>query len=141
MKHLHPCPLVPSSEGRRPVRGLRILVVESHPDMRLGLEVFLEALGHRPQFAPDLRGALEAAGAVETFDLLLIDVWLPDGDGRDLPGLLERTGRRPPHAIAMSGFRSADDAEKSHAAGFRAHVVKPGAPGEWEAALNGVAAW
>ncbi len=123
-----------------PNRGLRILVVESHPDMRLGLEVFLEALGHLPQFAPDLRGALEAAGSGEPFDLLLSDVHLPDGNGRDLPRLLEQHGRRPPHAIAMSGYGSADDDEKSWAAGFQTHLVKPGPPGKWEAALTAVAA-
>ena len=122
-----------------PSGGLRILVVASHPDMRLGLAVFLEALGHRPQCTPDLRGALEAAGAGEGFDLLLSDVHLPDGDGRDLPGLLARCGRRPPRAIAMSGYSSADDDEKSQAAGFQLHLVKPGLPGKWQAALSAVA--
>lgn len=134
------CPTAPTTITPPPVRGLRILVVENHPDMRLGLEVFLEALGHRPQFASDVRGALAAAGATEPFDLLLSDVHLPDGNGRELPELLKRTGRCPAHAIAMSGFGSADDDAKSHAAGFCAHVVKPGVPGEFEAALNAVAA-
>ncbi len=118
---------------------MRILVVENHPDMRRGLEVFLQSLGHRPQFAEDVHGALEIAGASETFDLLLSDIHLPDGTGWDLPSLLERAGHRPRHAIAMSGFGSVADAERSRTAGFRTHLVKPGAPGELEAAVNAVA--
>ncbi len=126
--------------ARLPLRRLRILVVENHPDMRRGLEVFLKSLGHRPQFAGDLQGAVAIAGTAETFDLLLSDIHLPDGNGWDLPGLLEQAGHRPPHAIAMSGFGSMQDAERSRVAGFRAHLVKPGAPGELEAAVNAVAA-
>ncbi len=80
------------------------------------------------------------AEAGETFDLLLSDIHLPDGDGWALPGLLEQAGKRPPHAIAMSGFGSVEDAERSRVAGFRAHLIKPGVPGELEAALRAVAA-
>ncbi len=123
-----------------PIRRLRILVVETHPDMRRGLEVFLQSFGHRLQFAGDLQGAVAVAGMNETFDLLLSDIYLPDGDGWALPGLLAQAGHRPPHAIAMSGFGSVRDAERSRAAGFCAHLVKPGPPGELEAAVNAVAA-
>lgn len=132
-----------SSGARKPgppLRRLRILVVENHPDMRRGLEVFLQAMGHRPQFAVTVLEAVALAGSGEPFDLLLIDVHLPGGHGWDLPGLLARAGRRPPPAIAMSGFGSVRDAERSQAAGFRSHFVKPGAPGELEAAVNAVAA-
>ena len=124
----------------RACKALRILVVETHPDTRRGLQVFLESLGHRPQFAADLRGALKIAGASRSFDLLLSDIHLPDGDGFDLPCLLAQSGHRPAHAIAMSGFGSLEDAERSRQAGFRAHLITPGAPGELEAAVNAVAA-
>ena len=123
-----------------PGRRLRILVVERHPDMRLGLEVFLQSLGHWPQLVETMTRAVALAVSCETFDLLLSDICLADGDGWDLPGLLERAGHRPLHAIAMTCVASLGDAEKSRASGFRSCLVKPGAPGELEAALNAVAA-
>ena len=140
MKHPDRSAVARTLPNPLPVRSLRILVVETHPDMRRGLEVFLESLGHLPRLAGDVHGALEIAASDERFDLLLSDIHLPDGSGRELPGLLERAGRKPSHAIAMSGFGSVDDSERSRAAGFRAHLVKPGSPGELEAALNEVAA-
>lgn len=130
----------PSARARPAGRRLRILVVEDHPDMRRGLEVFLEALGHWPQFARTLTGAVALAGTCKTFDLLLSGVHLSDGDGWELPCLLKRSGHCPPHAIAMSGFDCLGDAEKTLAAGFRTLLLTPGPPGELEAAVNAVAA-
>lgn len=126
-----------SAPARRP-GSLHILVVENHPDTRLGLEVFLRTLGHRARFAEDVRTALEAASTAGNFDLLLSDISLPDGDGWDLLRQLESSGRRPPHAVAMSGFGSGADLEKSRAAGFAAHLIKPFPPEELEDALRAV---
>jgi CheY-like chemotaxis protein len=126
-------------DARSPTRSLRILVVENHPDMRRGLEVFLNMLGHRARFAVDMRTALEAVESEEKFDVLLSDIGLPDGNGWELLRRLEQMGRRPPHAIAMSGYGNTTDMEKSREAGFRRHLIKPGPPAELEAALREVA--
>ena len=115
--------------------SLHILVVENHPDMRLGLEVFLKLLGHRVRFAHDAAAAL-ALASEETFDLLLSDISLPDGDGWQLLRQLEAAGHRPARAVAMSGLGSATDLAKSRAAGFVAHLIKPFQPEELEAALR-----
>ncbi len=125
--------------ARTPRPGaLRILVVENHPDTRLGLEVFLRTLGHQARFAEDVKSALETADTAGAFDLLLSDISLPDGDGWDLLRQLESSGRRPPYAVAMSGFGSGADVEKSRAAGFAAHLIKPFPPEELEDALRTV---
>lgn len=129
----------PANPKPIPPGGLRILVVENHPDMRVGLEVFLKVFGHRVRFAADMAAALRAAGE-ETFDLLLSDISLPDGDGWELLRRLDAAGRRPPRAVAMSGFGSAADLARSREAGFQTHLVKPFQPEELEVALGPVPA-
>jgi CheY-like chemotaxis protein len=57
------------------------------------------------------------------FEVLLSDLQLPDGSGLDL---LERFRRRGPvRAIAMSGYGTQADRQRSIAAGFQRHLVKP----------------
>ena len=116
-------------------RALHVLVVENHPDTRQGVTAFLKVLGHRASFAEDVTGALALAGQ-ETFDLLLSDISLPDGTGWELLHALNANGRRPSHAIAMSGLGDPADLTRSRDAGFETHLVKPFRPEELEEALR-----
>ena len=119
------------AEAKRP---LRLLVVEDHPDTRKGLELFLGMFGFEVRFAEDVRSALAAAGE-ETFDALLSDIGLPDGNGWELLRELEKRGHLPAAAIAMSGFSTAKDLAQSEATGFHAHLIKPFLREDLEAAL------
>ena len=116
-------------------QGLHLLVVEDQGDFRSSLEAFFELLGHRGRFVADVASALRAASE-ESFDVLLSDVGLPDGDGWELLRQLEQNGRRPPYAVAMSGFCLAEHAAKSKAAGFALHLNKPFPPENLEKALH-----
>ena len=106
---------------------LRVLVVENHADTRQGVEIFLRLLGHRVSCAGNLAETLTLAEG-ERFDVLLSDISLPDGDGWDLPALLGGRGLCPAHAIAMSGLGSPADYQRSRAAGFEMHLIKPFTP-------------
>jgi CheY-like chemotaxis protein len=76
-----------------------------------------------------VREALEfALSENETFDLLLSDISLPDGNGWELLRCLTDGGRRPWRAIAMSGRSSMADLARSQTAGFEQHLLKPVAP-------------
>jgi CheY-like chemotaxis protein len=126
-----------SDSESNPTRPLRILLVEDHADTRLALKKFITLLGHHAKFAQNMREALLLVEAEnESFDLLLSDLRLPDGDGWELLRLLEMRGCRPRRAIALSGLGSSADLSKSEAAGFQAHLVKPLSPGALEAALR-----
>ena len=107
--------------------AVRLLVVEDRSDLRAALQSFFRLLGYRARFAEDVASALRAAGE-ESFDVLLSDIGLPDGTGWDLLRSLAETGRRPPYAIAMSGFGMEEDLAQSKAAGFAVHLVKPVSP-------------
>ena len=130
---------VVGASRKRGVRGLRLLVVEDHADMRNSLRVLFRMLGCTAHFSETLAAA-RAAVQAEPFDVLLSDINLPDGDGWDLLRELIASGHRPPTAIAMSGFGSDKDVIQSRAAGFEVHLVKPFSPEELHGILERAAA-
>jgi CheY-like chemotaxis protein len=83
-----------------------------------------------------MRRALELAGDGSSFDLLVSDVGLPDGNGMDLLRVL-RT-KNPIRGIAISGFGMDADIAKSMEAGFSEHLVKPVKLEKLEAAISRV---
>jgi CheY-like chemotaxis protein len=69
-----------------------------------------------------MRSALETAQN-DQFDLLISDVGLPDASGLELMTRLR--GNSSIRGIAISGFGTLADIERSLAAGFSEHLVKP----------------
>ena len=106
---------------------LRILLVEDNADTLRILSRLLERAGCKVTTAQSVSAAMAAAQEVrereEKFDLLISDLGLPDGDGRDIMRELhERDGLS---GIAISGYGMEEDIEKSRAAGFAEHLTKP----------------
>jgi len=113
----------PEIAGRR----LNILLVEDHADTLRILSRSLQRAGCGVVSAGDIQTALavarEARKTGEKIDLLVSDLGLPDGDGRDLMRELQALYGLP--GIAVSGFGMEEDVEKSRAAGFATHLTKP----------------
>lgn len=103
-------------------RSLRVLVVEDHQDTLKYLCMYLEQSGHAVLSARTIQQAVEALHTSEC-DVVLSDIALADGSGWELLSKLHL--HRPPYAIAMSGFGTAADAQRSKDAGYRHHIVKP----------------
>lgn len=99
-----------------------MLVVEDHADTLFMLRRLLEGRGHEVRAAATVHEALECAKQW-TFDALLSDIGLSDGDGWHLIEQL-RAGREF-RAIAMSGCSSRQDHRRSVEAGYECHLVKP----------------
>ena len=112
---------------------LRVIVVEDHADTAEALRKFLTKIGYKVYVAPDLASARALAKAVE-FDLLLSDLQLPDGTGWDL--MEELTAEGPVRGVAMSGFNTEADVERSRTVGFLDHLAKPLRPERLSAALR-----
>jgi two-component system CheB/CheR fusion protein len=101
-----------------------ILVVDDHVD---SAAVLARLLAH---MMPDshvvtantFHEAVKAATAVH-FDLLLCDIGLPDGDGREL--LQEIRAMYPLRAISISAYAMKADLQSNRAAGFDDCVTKP----------------
>lgn len=124
-------------ETQTPPAGLRILLVDDHPDTCAALERLLQLRGHSVAAAHTMRAALEVAGG-SSFDLLISDVGLPDGNGMDLIRYLRI--KQPIRGIAISGFGMDSDIRKSLEAGFSEHLVKPVKLEKLEAAIARVMA-
>ena len=118
------------------ITPLKFFVVENHQDTLDAIKMFLEAQGHTVAAARDMKSALKLAPQT-TFDVLIGDIGLPDGDGWELLKRL-REKMSDVKAIAMSGYGMRADLEKSKAAGYLAHIVKPFGPMELDAALKKV---
>ncbi|MEP7139325.1 MAG: response regulator [Caldimonas sp.] len=129
-----PSPASATAEDRSGRRGkLRIFIVENHDDTRYLLGLLLEQLGHSVRAVATLGEAIEQAGSGE-WDVLISDIGLTDGSGWELLSALG--DRAPRYAIAMSGFGMASDRQKSLAAGYRHHLLKPVEPNQLESLLE-----
>ncbi|NHZ89813.1 PAS domain-containing protein [Massilia sp. CCM 8733] len=106
-------------------RTLDILVVDDNVDAAAMLAMLLEAAGHRMTVEHSARDAL---ARIETarFDVCLLDIGLPEMDGNALAARL----RGHPHTrgallVAITGYGQESDRQRSEAAGFDQHMVKP----------------
>ncbi len=105
--------------------SLSVFLVENHEDTVRYMQLFLEQLGHKVFVASDMNTALREISVLNC-DVLISDIGLPDGDGWLL---MEKLGhRRPPFAIAMSGYGTGNDRLRSRAVGYDHHLVKPFTP-------------
>jgi len=126
-----PAAVQPQEQG---VRSLCILLVEDHGVTAKMLRMVLTSNGHAVETAGDIATALELADQ-HAFDLLLSDLGLPDGSGHDLMRRLRQRGQTFP-GIALSGYGQVEDIQRSHEAGFAAHLTKPASR---EAVLTAIA--
>jgi PAS domain S-box-containing protein len=114
---------VPQVSDRPIASGLRILLVEDHLRTRATLARLLENWGHSVQQADTLAQGRQLIRS-QSFDLLVTDVALPDGEGSDLMREIRETSGATP-GIAMTGFDSPASAAASVEAGFLLHFTKP----------------
>ena len=106
--------------GHRAVR--RVLLVEDHVDSAAAVKELLGVLSCDVVVAHTVQEALDVSGK-GSFDLVLSDLGLPDGNGLDLMRIL-----RDQHGlsgIAITGHGMADDLRNTRDAGFVGHLVKP----------------
>lgn len=112
----------PSPKAKEEQAQSRILLVEDHEPTREALRRLLIARKHVVSTAATIAEARKL-GTSATFDLLITDIGLPDGNGHDLMEELSRL--RGPKGIAMTGYGMEEDIEHSKRVGFIAHLTKP----------------
>lgn len=116
-------PVSDTERTRRMRSGADVLVVDDNRDAAELLAELLSTYGHRVQVAYDGPTALTA---LATFvpQVALLDIGLPVMSGYELADLLRE--RYPGiRLIALTGYGEAADRERSRAAGFAEHLVKP----------------
>ena len=118
-------------------KPLRILLVEDHQDTRRTLSRLLTHFGHEVVTADSVRSAMQIIN-LNTINVLLCDIGLPDGSGFDV--VSQTRAKRPIKAIALTGFGTEDDVRRSKEAGFDFHLVKPVNFQELQRVLDQIAA-
>lgn len=117
-----PTPEAPAAGSR----SLRVLAVDDDPVNLIVIEQMLAGAGHRPVKAVSGAEALEFAAA-EPFDIILMDVHMPDLSGAQaLKALRSRPGpNRATPAIAVTADVTFGGQSRHLAHGFSEQVIKP----------------
>ena len=116
---------------------LRVLVAEDNAVNQKLIVRLLEKRGHRVTVAGNGREAVDAA-ARASFDLVLMDMQMPEMDGFEATAMI-RVGERRSGAhlpiVALTAHAMKGDREKCLAAGMDDYLSKPIQPGELEEVL------
>ncbi len=114
----------------------RVLLVDDHNDVIVGLSRLLNVLGYDVRATKSPLDAIELAEVFRP-QIAILDIGLPGMDGYTLAGeLRSRLADSPPILIALSGYGQPRDRQRSDAAGFTVHLVKPVDVDELVAALS-----
>jgi len=105
------------------MKGARILVVDDEADIRALLDEILSEEGYFVTTAADAKGAREAHRAND-FDLVLLDIWMPDIDGISLLKEWSEAGAAGP-VVMMSGHGTVDTAVEATRLGAVDFIEKP----------------
>jgi PAS domain S-box-containing protein len=112
------------------LKGIKVLVVDDNPTNRL---VLTENLAHWGMVSQEAQGAREALGILRTaanedtsYDLLLLDIQMPEMNGYQLLERLSKDKRLFQGAtIIMTSVQDVDDGEKCAALGVAGYLKKP----------------
>ena len=120
-------PSLPTPTQNAPPRGssLRILVVDDNIDSAMSLAMLLNEFGHDVRTAHDGPTALEVALDCRP-DVALLDIGLPGLSGYEVAKWMRQQSLLQKSVlVAMTGYGQESDRQRSQAAGFDHHLVKP----------------
>ncbi|MSR70435.1 response regulator [Candidatus Kaiserbacteria bacterium] len=115
-----------SEPGHPTMEGMtqRVLVVDDNIPAADSLVKLINKFGGRAEAVYSGKEAL-AHGGLFQFDVILLDIGMPDMDGYEVIRALHALGVPPPPVIALTGYGLREDKQKALDAGFTAHLTKP----------------
>jgi two-component system, sensor histidine kinase and response regulator len=116
------------------IQGARVLLVEDNATNQLVASEYLRRLGVEVEVAGNGRIAVMRACS-ESFDAILMDVQMPEMDGRSATRAIRAAGLTLP-IIAMTAAALDEDRRQSLAAGMNDHIAKPIDPARLAASLT-----
>ncbi|WP_250532418.1 response regulator [Caballeronia sp. ATUFL_F1_KS39] len=99
----------------------RILIVDDSRDTADMLGEIAVVLGHNSTVVYDGASAVSAAAA-EAFDLIFLDLWLPDTDGQKVCIEIRKGRSGSAHIVALTG---SNELIRSGCEGFDEWILKP----------------
>jgi PAS domain S-box-containing protein len=101
----------------------RVLIVDDNRDAADSLAMLLQLEGHETKAVYSAEEALEQAVAYQP-ETVLLDIGLPRMDGYEVARRIKAAGV-PVRLVALTGYGQPEDRQRSAAAGFDVHLVKP----------------
>ena len=101
----------------------RILIVDDEAHLAEGIRENLEAEGYATEVAHDGRAGLECIRA-QPFDLVVLDVMMPNMDGLELCAQIRREGRQTP-VLFLTVKGAVEDRVRGFEAGGDDYLAKP----------------
>jgi PAS domain S-box-containing protein len=104
---------------------LQVLVVDDNTDAAESLGVLLDIEGHAAHIAHTGAEALQVAQA-QALDVVFLDIGLPDMSGYDVARRMRMLpGMKKTMLVALTGWGTQDDRQRTRDAGFDRHLTKP----------------
>ena len=100
-----------------------ILIIDDNLQFCETLSQLILRLGHVATYALSLREGLEKV-STGVFDVVFLDVWLPDGNGLEALPQIQQTSYQP-EVFIVTGLGDADGAELAINSGAWAYIQKP----------------
>jgi len=101
----------------------RVMVIDDDPGSAYSLARVVKQLGYPVDVANDGPSALELARRVRP-EVVFIDLRMPGMDGVEVAEQLKADGLAT-HVVAATAYRSELERQRTAAAGFAAHLLKP----------------
>lgn len=111
-------------EASRKLKGLNVLVMEDHLINRQVVKEILEQGKIKVTTAENGKEGLELLQSKKSFDIILMDLQMPEVDGYEATRKIRETDLKTP-IIAMTAHAFSEDREKCIAAGMNDHIAKP----------------
>jgi len=116
---------------------MNILIVEDEKSLSLEVFQFLTAEGFRVETADTKDAAIEKI-LVYSYDFILLDLGLPDGDGFDLLKTLKKLENRDDAVIILTARGDVDDRIKGLEEGADDYLAKPFSLNELRARIHAI---
>lgn len=115
--------------------ALRILVVDDEPDTLGLIKLTLQTAGYQVQTATGGREGLRLVRE-EPFDVVILDIMMPDVSGFDVMRQLNNDPTPPPPVIFLTARSGEEDQETGMSLGVTHYLLKPITRGSLLDAIN-----
>jgi CheY-like chemotaxis protein len=112
------------SDSAQPNTAIRVLVVEDNPVNQHLFNLMLQRLGHTPDLAQDGLAAI-AAQQRTPYQLILMDIHMPNMDGLEATRQIRRTATTQPYIVALTASVMEAQRQACFDAGMDDFLAKP----------------